>query len=74
LNLVGKKTSSGVILESQSAVTSYILGEAKIAVVPFSAFGASADNSWYRLSVGTSIKEEIPAMLAKLEAALEQLS
>ncbi len=74
LNLVGKKTTSGEVLSSQSAVTSYILGEAKIAVVPFSAFGASADNSWYRLSVGTCIKEEIPAMLAQLEAALEQLS
>ncbi len=74
LNLVGKKTASGVVLVSQSDVTSYILGEAKIAVVPFSAFGAGADNTWYRLSVGTSIKDEIPTMLAKLEAALEQLS
>ncbi len=74
INLVGKKTADGNLLQSQSDVTSYILGEAKIAVVPFSAFGAGADSTWYRLSVGTSIKEEIPTMLAKLEAALEKLT
>jgi len=74
LNLVGKKKADGTILATQSDVTSYILGEAKMAVVPFSAFGASATNPWYRLSVGTCIKEEIPEMLATLEAALEKLT
>jgi aspartate aminotransferase len=74
LNLVGKKTALGTTLQTQSEVTSYILGEAKLAVVPFSAFGASADNPWYRMSVGTSKKEDIPAMLAKLEEALQKLS
>ncbi|HJV20941.1 MAG TPA: aminotransferase class I/II-fold pyridoxal phosphate-dependent enzyme [Sediminibacterium sp.] len=74
LNLVGKKTAEGTLLANQSDVTSYILGEAKLAVVPFSAFGAGADSPWYRLSVGTSVQEEIPEMLAKLEAALEKLS
>lgn len=74
LNLTGKKTADGTVLATQSDVTSYILGEAKLAVVPFSAFGADAANPWYRLSVGTSVKEEIPEMLAKLEAALAKLS
>lgn len=73
LNLTGKKTADGTVLATQSDVTSYILGEAKLAVVPFSAFGADAANPWYRLSVGTSVKEEIPEMLAKLEAALAKL-
>jgi aspartate aminotransferase len=73
IDLVGKKTASGNMLGTQSDVTSYILGEAKIAVVPFSAFGAGSDSNWYRLSVGTCIKEEIPTMLAQLEAALEKL-
>ncbi|MDD2793356.1 MAG: aminotransferase class I/II-fold pyridoxal phosphate-dependent enzyme [Sediminibacterium sp.] len=74
LNLTGKKTAGGTVLANQNDVTSYILGEAKLAVVPFSAFGADADNPWYRLSVGTCVKEEIPEMLAKLEAALAKLS
>lgn len=73
LDLAGRTTADGKALVLQSDVTSYILGEAKLAVVPFSAFGAGANSPWYRLSVGTSKKEEIPEMLAKLEAALEKL-
>lgn len=73
LDLVGKTTAEGNVLAAQSDVTSYILSEAKLAVVPFSAFGAGSNSPWYRLSVGTSKKEEIPEMLAKLEAALQKL-
>jgi aspartate aminotransferase len=50
------------------------LDEAKLAVVPFSAFGASRDSSWYRLSVGTCRKEEIQEMLNKLREAMQNLS
>ncbi|MDQ2719324.1 MAG: pyridoxal phosphate-dependent aminotransferase [Bacteroidota bacterium] len=73
LNLVGKKTADGKILITQSEVTSYILNEAKLAVVPFYAFGASKNSAWYRLSVGTCKKEEIPDMLLQLKEALEKL-
>ncbi len=72
--LVGKKTGNGAILSTQAAVTSYILNEAKLAVVPFYAFGASKNSDWYRLSVGTCKKEEIPEMLEKLKEALSKLS
>ena len=64
----------GQELFTQSEVTSYILNEAKLAVVPFSAFGASKDSDWYRLSVGTCKKEEIPEMLEKLKNALKKLN
>lgn len=74
IDLVGKTTAAGVKLQTQQDVTSYILAEAKLAVVPFSAFGAGSNSSWYRLSVGTCKKEEIPEMLEKLEKALEKLS
>ena len=74
IDLAGKTTADGHILSSQADVTSYILGEAKLAVVPFSAFGAGSKSPWYRLSVGTCKKEEIPEMLQKLEAALAKLS
>jgi aspartate aminotransferase len=73
LNLVSKTTNNGDLLSTQSDVTSYILNEAKLAVVPFYAFGAPKDSDWYRLSVGTCKKEEIPAMLAQLREALEKL-
>ena len=73
IDLVGKTTAEGTILETQADVTSYILSEAKLAVVPFSAFGGGSKSPWYRLSVGTSKKEEIPEMLLNLENALQKL-
>jgi aspartate aminotransferase len=54
-------------------VTSYLLDEAKLAIVPFNAFGAPANSPWYRLSVGTCKKEEIPEMIRQLQEALNGL-
>ena len=73
-NLSGKKTAKGEALQQQSDVTAYLLNEAKLAVVPFYAFGASAESNWYRLSVGTCKKEEIEQFLPQLETALNKLS
>jgi aspartate aminotransferase len=73
MDLTGKKTVGGKLLSLQTDVTEYILSEAKLAVVPFTAFGASANSNWYRLSVGTCKTSDIPVMLAQLERALEQL-
>jgi aspartate aminotransferase len=74
INYVGKKTAEGKLLETQEDVTSYILDEARLAVVPFYAFGAGRNSNWYRLSVGTCKKEEIGEMLSVLQTALEKLS
>jgi len=74
IDLAGKKTAGGKLLSTQAEVTSYVLDEAKLAVVPFYAFGAPKNSSWYRLSVGTCKKEQIPEMLEKLKGALEKLS
>jgi len=73
IDLVGKTTEDGNKLEDQSAVTSYLLSEAKLAVVPFYAFGAEKTSPWYRLSVGTCKKEEIDEMLSHLRSALAKL-
>jgi aspartate aminotransferase len=74
ISLVGRKTTNGVALATQADVTSYVLNEAKLAVVPFYAFGAAKNSNWYRLSVGTCKKEEIPEMLEKFKGALSKLS
>lgn len=74
ISLSGKKTVSGQVLSSQEEVTSYILNEAKLALVPFYAFGADKTSDWYRLSVGCCKKEDIDLMLAKLGEALAALS
>ena len=73
INLAGKKAGDK-ILTDQKDVTEYILNEAKLAVVPFYAFGASKNSNWYRLSVGTCKKEELKEMLEKLKEALKKLS
>lgn len=73
IDLAGKQTADGTVLNNQADVTAYILGEAKIAVVPFYCFGAGNDIPWYRLSVGTCKKEDIPTVLSNLESALAKL-
>jgi aspartate aminotransferase len=72
-NLTGKTTAHGKLLENQGDVTAYILNEARLAVVPFYAFGTNRTSPWYRLSVGTCKKEEIPEMISQLRSALQQL-
>jgi len=72
LNLAGQKADDR-LLATQADVTNYILSEAKLAVVPFYAFGAANNSPWYRLSVGTCHLEEIADMFTQLEAALEKL-
>lgn len=73
IDLAGKDVD-GKILATQADVTEYLLNEAKLAIVPFYAFGANKQSPWYRLSIGTCRKEEIPEMLAMLEGALQKLA
>jgi aspartate aminotransferase len=74
IDLVGKTTPSGLLLEKQADVTAYLLNEAKLAIVPFHAFGASKTSPWYRLSVGTVKIEELHEMFLKLKEALRKLN
>ncbi len=73
-SLHGMKTADGKKLATTKDVTKYILDEAKVAVVPFYAFGASENSSWYRLSVGTCKAEDIDGVISNLRAALKKLS
>ena len=73
VDLVGKVTATGEKIGNQSEVTAYLLNEAKLAIVPFYAFGTNRHSPWYRLSVGTCKKEEIPQMLHQLKKALQKL-
>ena len=73
VDLTGKQTTDGKVLNNQSDVTAYLLNEARLAVVPFYAFGASRSSPWYRLSVGTCKKEEIGEMISQLGNALKKL-
>ena len=73
IDLGGKTTPEGKQLQNSQDVTFYVLQEAKLAVVPFSAFGTSRDLNWFRLSVGGASLETIKASLESLRAALQKL-
>ncbi len=71
--LHNQKTQNGTLLKTTKDVTKYILDEAKVALVPFYAFGASSDSSWYRLSVGTCKMEDVKVVIENLRLALKKL-
>lgn len=74
IDLVGRKTEDGKVIDNQEEVTAYILNEARLAIVPFGFFGARKDSNWYRISVGCCKKEEIPEVFQALRTALLKLS
>jgi aspartate aminotransferase len=73
VDITGKTTFEGKLLETQDDVTGYLLDEARLAVVPFYAFGAPRNSAWYRLSIGTCKLEEINEMIGELKSALQKL-
>lgn len=72
-NLKGKLKENGEQILTTEDISAYLLQEASLAVVPFSAFGADRESDWYRLSVGTCAVEQIDQMLQTLKAALIKL-
>jgi len=70
----GQKTAGGHVLATTMDVTKYVLDEAKVALVPFYAFGATHDSSWYRLSVGTCKLEDVDLIISNLRNAFKKLS
>ncbi len=72
-NLMGRKTRSGNVLETNEQIRKYLLEEARLAIVPFQAFGSKENTGWFRLSVGAVSMEDIEEMLPRLRNALELL-
>lgn len=73
-DLKGLKTVDGKELSTTEEVTSYLLSEAGLAVVPFYAFGTARTSSWYRLSVGTASVADVNEAIESLRKALSKLS
>lgn len=71
--LHGKKTANGNTLETTKDVTRYLLNEAKLAIVPFYAFGSSENSNWYRLSIGTCKVSDFQGVIQNLREALGKL-
>ncbi|MEW5854691.1 MAG: aminotransferase class I/II-fold pyridoxal phosphate-dependent enzyme [Myxococcota bacterium] len=72
-NLVGKRTPGGTTLESGESIRKYLLEEAGMAIVPFSAFGMHSEPTWFRASVGATNTDSIKALMPRLDAALAAL-
>ncbi len=73
VDYTGKTTPNGDLLKTSADVNFYLIKEAKMAMVPFSAFGTDANVNWFRASVGGCSLTDIEGMLPRLKAALEKL-
>lgn len=64
---------NGDIIKTMADVAAYLLDEAKIAIVPFYAFGSEKESPWFRLSVGTCRMEDVNESLVSLKRAMSKL-
>lgn len=73
LDYIGKYLPDGNEIKTSSDLVFYLIKDAGIALVPFSAFGSSREMPWFRASVGGLSLDEIKDMLPRLKSALENL-
>lgn len=73
IDVLGRTAPDGTVLTTTAELTSYLIAEAKLALVPFSAFGSPALEPWFRASVGAETVDSIVASLPRLKAALDKL-
>ncbi len=73
LDYVGKTTPNGQVLSDSSDLVFYLIKEAGMALVPFSAFGNSRQMPWFRASAGGCSLQDIKDVLPRLEKALAEL-
>ena len=73
IDVLGRTTPGGQRLATTQELTSYLIAEAQLALVPFSAFGSAPTEPWFRASVGAETMESIQAALPRLRAALDKL-
>lgn len=72
IDYVGKATPTGEVLDTPTKLNLYLIKEANIALVPFSAFG-TGEVCWFRASVGACSAEEIESKIPALKQALLNL-
>lgn len=72
IDLIGKTTDEGELLKDAKDVTMFLIRKAKVGIVPFYCFGASKQNPWFRISVGTLKTEAISVVIENLREALSQ--
>jgi aspartate aminotransferase len=73
VNYQGKTTPDGKVLNTATDINFYLIKEAKVAFVPFSAFGTGEEVNWFRASVGASTLQDIQQMIPRIREALAKL-
>ena len=73
VDYAGKTTPDGTVLKTSADINFYLIKEAKVAFVPFSAFGTDEDVNWFRASVGASTLQDIQQMIPRIKEALSKL-
>ncbi|MHB1177720.1 MAG: aminotransferase class I/II-fold pyridoxal phosphate-dependent enzyme, partial [Daejeonella sp.] len=73
IDYLGKTTPGGEVLNTSADLVFYLIHEAGVGLVPFSAFSADSGMNWFRASVGGCSLQDIEEMIPKLREALIKL-
>jgi aspartate aminotransferase len=73
IDYTGKTTPDGTVLKNSADINFYLIKEAKIAFVPFSAFGTDDSVNWFRASVGACTLQDIEQAIPRVKEALAKL-
>jgi aspartate aminotransferase len=73
IGISGKKKANGEWIKTDEDIRKYLLEEAGIAIVPFTAFGLTQDTQWFRASVGAVSKADCETIATRLGDALKKL-
>jgi len=73
VDYAGKTTPDGAVLKTSTDINFYLIKEAKVALVPFAAFGNDDDVNWFRVSVGASTLQDIQDVVPRIKVALAKL-
>jgi aspartate aminotransferase len=74
VDYIGKTTPEGDVLKNSTDLNFYLIKEAKMGIVPFSAFGTDSRVNWFRASVGACSLEDIQQMIPRMRLALSNLN
>jgi len=72
IDLMGRTLPSGEVVESNEQVRQYLLHEARVAVVPFRAFGLENETGWFRMSVGAVSTEALDQGMQRIADAIRR--
>lgn len=71
---IGKKLPDGSLIKTGADLVFYLIQEAGVGIVPFSAFGTEPALNWFRASVGGCSLADIQEMIPRMRTALEKIS